>query len=96
MNFINKYISDSKSILDQLDLDQISNMISILKETRESDGRLFILVVGGGAGHAPRSREAAAAATGFKKEREGWTEKWGHPSIRVVHSVRTDPIRLAR
>ncbi len=52
MNFINKYISNSKLILDELDLDQISTMISILKETRENNGRLFILGVGGGAGHA--------------------------------------------
>ena len=52
MNFINKYISNSKLILDELDLNQISTMISILKETRENNGRLFILGVGGGAGHA--------------------------------------------
>ena len=52
MNFINKYISNSKLILDKLDLDQIAIMISILKETREKNGRLFILGVGGGAGHA--------------------------------------------
>jgi len=52
MNFINEYISNSKLILDKLDLEQISIMISILKETREKNGRLFILGVGGGAGHA--------------------------------------------
>ena len=52
MDFIKKYISTSKDILDALDKDEISKMISILKETREKEGRLFILGVGGGAGHA--------------------------------------------
>lgn len=52
MDFIKKYISISKDILDSLDKDEISKMISILKETREKEGRLFILGVGGGAGHA--------------------------------------------
>jgi len=51
-DFINKYIANSKVILDQLDVDQISKMVSMLKETREKEGRLFILGVGGGAGHA--------------------------------------------
>ena len=51
-DFINKYIANSKAILDQLDVDQISKMVSMLKETREKEGRLFILGVGGGAGHA--------------------------------------------
>ena len=36
-DFINKYIANSKVILDQLDVDQISKMVSILKETREKD-----------------------------------------------------------
>ena len=52
MDFIKKYISTSKDILDALDKEEISKMISILKETREKEGRLFILGVGGGAGHA--------------------------------------------
>ncbi|MDC0470416.1 SIS domain-containing protein [Candidatus Pseudothioglobus singularis] len=51
-DFINKYIANSKVILEQLDVDQISKMVSMLKETREKEGRLFILGVGGGAGHA--------------------------------------------
>ena len=52
MNFINKYITNSKTILDELDKEQILKTVSILKETRENEGRLFILGVGGGAGHA--------------------------------------------
>ena len=52
MNFIDQYITDSKSILDKIDKNQISTMISIIIETRSTNGRLFILGVGGGAGHA--------------------------------------------
>ena len=52
MNFINNYIAESKEILDKIEIDEILKMISILKETRENNGRLFILGVGGGAGHA--------------------------------------------
>jgi D-sedoheptulose 7-phosphate isomerase len=52
MKFITKYISESKEILDSLDKIQIQKMISILKTTRQDSGRLFILGVGGGAGHA--------------------------------------------
>tara|TARA_Y100001970_G_scaffold31212_1_gene38729 strand:- start:320 stop:916 length:597 start_codon:yes stop_codon:yes gene_type:complete len=52
MDFINKYINNSKIILDKLDQEQILKTVSILKETRENEGRLFILGVGGGAGHA--------------------------------------------
>ena len=52
MKFIKKYISTSKDILDALDQKEISKMVSVLKETRDKEGRLFILGVGGGAGHA--------------------------------------------
>lgn len=52
MEFIEKYISNSKLILDQLNRDEIARIVSIIKGTRESEGRLFILGVGGGAGHA--------------------------------------------
>ena len=52
MEFIKKYFEDAKEILDQIDKDQVLSMISIINETRENNGRLFILGVGGGAGHA--------------------------------------------
>ena len=52
MDFINQYILDSKSILDKIDRNQISRIVSIINQTRTKNGRLFILGVGGGAGHA--------------------------------------------
>ena len=51
MDFIKQYISTSKDILDEIDSNEISKIIDILQSTRDS-GRLFILGVGGGAGHA--------------------------------------------
>ena len=51
MDFKKQYISTSKDILDEINLNEISKIIDILKSTRDS-GRLFILGVGGGAGHA--------------------------------------------
>jgi D-sedoheptulose 7-phosphate isomerase len=52
MDYINKYFSEAKKIIDKIDRKQIFNMISIFNETRLKNGRLFILGVGGGAGHA--------------------------------------------
>ena len=52
MDFIRQYIKDARHILDDIDKDQILDMISIIKRMRVANGRLFILGVGGGAGHA--------------------------------------------
>ena len=52
MDFINQYFVEAKNIIDKIDRDQILKMVSIINETRDKNGRLFILGVGGGAGHA--------------------------------------------
>jgi D-sedoheptulose 7-phosphate isomerase len=52
MEFIEQYIKDAKGILEEIDKDQIINMIEIISGMRAGNGRLFILGVGGGAGHA--------------------------------------------
>jgi len=52
MDFINQYFTEAKIIIDKIDRGQILKMVSIINETREKKGRLFILGVGGGAGHA--------------------------------------------
>lgn len=41
-----------KEIVDRIDRDSLNRMIGILKNVRDGKGRLFILGVGGGAGHA--------------------------------------------
>jgi D-sedoheptulose 7-phosphate isomerase len=50
--YIQSYLAEAKQIIDGLDHNAIGSMIDILKEVRANRGRLFILGVGGGAGHA--------------------------------------------
>ena len=50
--YISKFLSDAKTIIDAIDQKQIAQMISILSDIRDKEGRLFVLGVGGGAGHA--------------------------------------------
>ena len=52
MKFIEKYFRESKEIIDRLDKKQIRKMVDYLVNLRARNGRLFILGVGGGAGHA--------------------------------------------
>ena len=52
MDFINQYFTEAKKIIDMIDKNQIFKMVSIINETRDKNGRIFILGVGGGAGHA--------------------------------------------
>ncbi len=50
--YIDQYLAEAKKIIDQLDRATIERMIELLKQVRDERGRLFILGVGGGAGHA--------------------------------------------
>ena len=50
--YISAFLDDAVTIIKQIDRTQIQNMSWILKEIRTNGGRLFILGVGGGAGHA--------------------------------------------
>jgi len=52
MQFIDQYFKEAKIIIDKIDKDQILKMVSIINTTRSNNGRMFILGVGGGAGHA--------------------------------------------
>ncbi len=52
MSYSSQYLTEARQILDQLDLEPIERMAHLLAETRDQGGRLFILGVGGGAGHA--------------------------------------------
>jgi transaldolase len=51
-DYIHSYLDETREIASKIDRDQISKMISILEQVRADKGRLFILGVGGGAGHA--------------------------------------------
>lgn len=50
--FADQYLEEAKSIIDQLDRSAIETMTQLLVKLRETGGRLFLVGVGGGAGHA--------------------------------------------
>lgn len=50
--YIDSFLEDSVKIIKLLDREEIKKMVNILEMTRNGGGRLFILGVGGGAGHA--------------------------------------------
>lgn len=52
MSYSEEYLSDVVRIVEQLSVNAIEDTAQLLVETRENGGRLFILGVGGGAGHA--------------------------------------------
>ena len=51
-NYISAFLNDAITIINKLDRTQIQKMTRILSDIRNTGGRLFILGVGGGAGHA--------------------------------------------
>jgi len=52
VEYIQSYISEAKEILEKIDTNAIEQTVDLLVNLREGNGRLFILGVGGGAGHA--------------------------------------------
>lgn len=50
--FAKKYLNEAINIIDQLDCSAIETMTQLLVKLRETGGRLFLVGVGGGAGHA--------------------------------------------
>jgi D-sedoheptulose 7-phosphate isomerase len=51
-NFSMKYLQEAKEIIDRIDCESIEAMTRLLVTLREEGGRLFLVGVGGGAGHA--------------------------------------------
>ncbi len=52
MSYAHGYIQEAIAILHDLDEQAIERMADLVQETRATDGRVFFLGVGGGAGHA--------------------------------------------
>ena len=52
MKFINKYLNETKIIIDLIDKGQLVKIINLIVDIRVNKGRMFIIGVGGGAGHA--------------------------------------------
>ncbi len=49
MNFINKYLNETKEILDSLDQNKISLLIDAIHKIKQKKGRIFFIGVGGSA-----------------------------------------------
>lgn len=66
-DYIKTYLAEVKTIVDKIDHNSINKMIEILKGVRDEKGRLFIIGIGGGAGHASHAvndfRKLAAIET---------------------------------
>ncbi len=52
MTYTNVFLSEAAQIIDELDVGMIEKIVGMLVDLRERGGRLFLLGVGGGAGHA--------------------------------------------
>jgi D-sedoheptulose 7-phosphate isomerase len=52
MTYVAQYVQEASEILRQLDQPVVERMADLLLDLRERSGRLFLLGVGGGAGHA--------------------------------------------
>lgn len=50
--YVSRYLKEVAEIAGKIDQQQVERIIDVLIETRQSNGRLFILGVGGGAGNA--------------------------------------------
>jgi D-sedoheptulose 7-phosphate isomerase len=50
--YISRYLKEAVQIAEQIDQRQVQGIIDVLVETRNNNGRLFILGVGGSAGNA--------------------------------------------
>ncbi len=51
-DYINSYLGEVKLIAEKIDRGEVNKMIGVLRGVRDKKGRLFIIGVGGGAGHA--------------------------------------------
>jgi D-sedoheptulose 7-phosphate isomerase len=52
VDYIRRYVAEAAEILSRIDTEAVARTIELLAALRERGGRLFILGVGGGAGHA--------------------------------------------
>jgi D-sedoheptulose 7-phosphate isomerase len=52
MTYVKQYVEEAALILERLDQSAIERTVDLLLELRERPGRLFLIGVGGGAGHA--------------------------------------------
>ena len=66
MSYIDNYLNEAASILNQLDRNKIEEMIQLLLQIRAKHGRLFFLGVGGSAGNASHAVNDFRKLAGFE------------------------------
>jgi len=52
MNYIAKYLEETKDIVDKINYKEVEKMVHLIVGTREKKGRIFFIGVGGGAGNS--------------------------------------------
>ena len=62
MNHSQQFLSEARQIIDQIDPDITERMVSLIDQTRQLQGRLFILGVGGSAANASHAVNDSAWA----------------------------------
>ncbi len=66
MGFVTEYLSEAKKVIEQLDPDSIENVVQLIAETRDQQGRLFVLGVGGSAANASHAVNDFRKITGME------------------------------
>ena len=64
--FVDEYLAETVEILGRIDRDALDAMAVGLAETRDAGGRLFVLGVGGSAGHASHAVNDFRKISGFE------------------------------
>jgi D-sedoheptulose 7-phosphate isomerase len=64
--FSARYLAEARQIVDRLDVDDLELMATILAGVRNDGGRLFVIGVGGGAGHASHAASDLRKVAGFE------------------------------
>ncbi len=65
-DYIKTYLAEVKNIVDSIDQASINKTIEVLKSVRDQKGRLFIIGIGGGAGHASHAVNDFRKLTGIE------------------------------
>jgi D-sedoheptulose 7-phosphate isomerase len=66
MSYTRQHLDEARRIIDELDVDMIEKMVSLLANLRERGGRLFFLGVGGSAGNCSHAVNDFRKLAGFE------------------------------
>lgn len=66
MGFVTEYLFEAKKVVEQLDAASIEKVVQLIGETRNQEGRLFILGVGGSAANASHAVNDFRKITGME------------------------------